>query len=43
MRDDFQLAPQLATYYYVFQTEAAPINNVLVRKALSYAVDREAG
>mgnify|MGYP001202172283 CR=1 FL=1 len=42
MRDDFQLAPQLATYYYVFQTEAAPINNVLVRKALSYAVDREA-
>ncbi|MEA4860530.1 MAG: peptide ABC transporter substrate-binding protein [Sphaerochaeta sp.] len=42
MRDDFQLAPQLATYYYVFQTEVAPINNVLVRKALSYAVDRVA-
>ena len=42
MRDDFQLAPQLATYYYVFQTEKAPINNPLVRKALSYAVDREA-
>ncbi|MDY0288476.1 MAG: peptide ABC transporter substrate-binding protein [Sphaerochaeta sp.] len=42
MRDDFQIAPQLATYYYVFQTQKAPINNVLVRKALSLAVDRTA-
>ncbi len=42
MRDDFQLTWQLATYYHVFQTEVAPINNPLVRKALSYAVDREA-
>ncbi|MDY0287599.1 MAG: peptide ABC transporter substrate-binding protein [Sphaerochaeta sp.] len=42
MRDDFQIAPQLATYYYVFQTQKAPVNNVLVRKALSLAVDRTA-
>jgi len=42
MRDDFQKAPQLATYYYVFQNEKAPINNVLVRKALALAIDRTA-
>lgn len=42
MRDDFQASPQLATYYYVFQTEKAPINNPLVRQALSLAIDREA-
>ncbi|MCK9549039.1 MAG: peptide ABC transporter substrate-binding protein [Sphaerochaeta sp.] len=41
MRDDFQASPQLATYYYVFQTEKAPINNPLVRQALALAVDRE--
>ena len=42
MRDDFQKTPQLATYYYVLQNEKAPINNVLVRKALALAVDRVA-
>ncbi len=42
MRDDFQKAPQLATYYYVFQNEKAPINNVLIRKALALAIDRTA-
>ncbi len=42
MRDDFQASPQLATYYYVFQTEKAPINNRFVRQALSLAIDREA-
>ncbi|HZJ87627.1 MAG TPA: peptide ABC transporter substrate-binding protein, partial [Sphaerochaeta sp.] len=41
MRDDFQVSPQLATYYYVFQTEKAPLNNPLVRRALALAVDRE--
>ncbi|MDT4761298.1 peptide ABC transporter substrate-binding protein [Sphaerochaeta sp. PS] len=42
MRDDFQISPQLATYYYVFQNVKAPINNVLVRKALALAIDRTA-
>ncbi|MDI9454267.1 MAG: peptide ABC transporter substrate-binding protein [Spirochaetota bacterium] len=42
MRDDFHKSPQLATYYYVFQTEKAPLDNPLVRKALAYSVDREA-
>ena len=42
MRDDYQSAPQLSTYYYVFQTEKAPVNNPLVRKALALAVDRTA-
>lgn len=42
MRDDFQISPQLATYYYVFQNVKAPINNELVRKALALAIDRTA-
>jgi len=42
MRSDFQKAPQLATYYYVFQNEKTPINNVLIRKALALAIDRTA-
>lgn len=42
MRDDYQVAPQLSTYYYVLQTVKAPTDNVLVRKALSLAIDRDA-
>jgi len=42
MRSDFQTAPQLSTYYYVFQCEKSPTNNVNVRKALALAVDRQA-
>ncbi|WP_320129468.1 peptide ABC transporter substrate-binding protein [uncultured Sphaerochaeta sp.] len=42
MRDDYQSAPQLSTYYYVFQNEKAPVNDVRVRKALALAVDRQA-
>ncbi|NCC63349.1 MAG: peptide ABC transporter substrate-binding protein, partial [Spirochaetia bacterium] len=42
MYDDFHISPQLATYYYVFQTEIAPLNNPLVRKALALAINREA-
>lgn len=41
MRADYQVAPQLSTYYYTIQTEKAPFDNVLVRKALSYAIDRQ--
>ncbi|MGD1817608.1 MAG: peptide ABC transporter substrate-binding protein [Pleomorphochaeta sp.] len=42
MRDDYKASPQLATYYYVFQTQKAPLDNVNLRKAISYAIDREA-
>ncbi len=42
MRDDYQVAPQVSTYYYVYQTEKAPFNNPLVRKALALSVDRQA-
>jgi oligopeptide transport system substrate-binding protein len=42
MRDDFKANPQLATYYYVFQVERAPFDNLKVRKALALSVDRQA-
>ena len=41
MRRDYQVAPQLSTYYYTIMTQKSPFDNVLVRKALSYALDRE--
>lgn len=33
--------PFYAAYYYVFNTQVKPLNDVRVRKALSYSVDRE--
>ncbi len=39
-RKEFLEYPVLVTYYYGFNTQKAPTDNVLVRKALTHAIDR---
>ncbi|MGO2353543.1 MAG: peptide ABC transporter substrate-binding protein [Marinomonas foliarum] len=41
MPDQVVVTPKLGTYYYDFNKTKAPYNDVRVRKALSYAIDRD--
>jgi len=41
LRDDFHVAPFLATYYYLINVQAKPFDNVKVRQALSMALNRD--
>ena len=38
---ELTIAPELATYFYRFNTTEKPFNNVKVRKALNMAIDRQ--
>jgi oligopeptide transport system substrate-binding protein len=41
LRKDYQVAPQVATYYYIFNVTRKPLDDVRVRKALAMAVDKK--
>jgi len=38
---DYQVAPQLGTYYYTFNVQRGPLQDARVRKALTMAVDTQ--
>ncbi|HWI53579.1 MAG TPA: peptide ABC transporter substrate-binding protein, partial [Symbiobacteriaceae bacterium] len=39
--NELKILPDLGLYYYRFNTTVAPMNDVKVRKALTYAIDRK--
>src|SRR5690606_35857099 len=41
LSQEYYSGPQACTYYYGFSVGVAPMDNVHLRRALSYAVDRE--
>ena len=40
-RKDFHVAPMLTVYFYRFNVNVAPLNDVRVRRAIAMAIDRE--
>jgi oligopeptide transport system substrate-binding protein len=41
LRPDYQQSAQVATYYYEFNVTRKPVDNVLVRRALAAAIDKQ--
>lgn len=41
MLPDYQVAPQLSTYYYVFNVKRGPLQDIRVRKALTMALNKQ--
>ncbi|MDM8536542.1 ABC transporter substrate-binding protein [Desulfobacterales bacterium HSG17] len=41
LKDEYSEAPHFCTYTYAFNTKLAPVDNPLVRKAISAAIDRQ--
>lgn len=41
LRPDYQVSPQVGTYYFLFNMTRKPLDDVRVRKALTLALDRQ--
>ncbi len=41
LRPDYQVGPQVATYFYLFNMTRKPFDNVLVRKAFNMSIDKQ--